>query len=193
MPEYLAPRAQVEEGRFRAKPIVGVPTDATGVAGLTRYGPIQYLIDINETRQAALDSEDINSLHFFEGHNNQVWGARTMSADPEWKCVNVRRLFIYLEHSIDKSTQWAVFEPSGPRLWSKIRQTVEDFLQALWRNGALAGDKPEDAYFVRRDATTMTQNDIDNGRLTCLIGVAPVKPAQFVIFRIRQWTVDCKD
>jgi uncharacterized protein len=157
------------------------------VRGLTRFEA-----NVNKPRQDVLNPEGINALRFFEGRGNRVWGARTMSSDPEWKYVNVRRLFIYLEHSIDKHTQWAVFEPNGPRLWANIRQTVEDFLLVLWRDGALLGDKPEQAYFVRCDRTTMTQNDLDNGRLICLIGVAPVKPAEFVIFRIGQWTADAK-
>jgi hypothetical protein len=115
-----------------------------------------------------------------------------MSSDPEWKYVNVRRLFIYIEHSIDKATQWAVFEPNNERLWANIKSSIEDFLYVLWRDGALIGNKPEEAYFVRCDRTTMTQNDFDNGRLVCLIGVAVVKPAEFVIFRIGQMTADSK-
>jgi len=155
------------------------------VLGLTNFE-----ININKPRQDVLNPEGINALRFFPGRGNRVWGARTMSSDPEWKYVNVRRLFIYLEHSIDKATQWAVFEPNNERLWANIRRTVEDFLLVQWRNGALMGTKPEEAYFVRCDRTTMTQNDLDNGRLICLIGVAPVKPAEFVIFRIGQWTGD---
>jgi phage tail sheath protein FI len=153
-------------------------------------GLTQFEININKSRQDVLNPEGINALRFFEGRGNRVWGARTMSSDPEWKYVNVRRFFIFLEHSIDKATQWAVFEPNGERLWANIRRTVEDFLLVQWKNGALLGDKPEKAYFVRCDRTTMTQNDLDNGRLICLIGVAPVKPAEFVIFRIGQWTGD---
>ena len=95
-----------------------------------------------------------------------------------------------LEHSIDLGTQFAVFEPNAPKLWDNIRRAIEDFLLVLWRDGALLGDKPEKAYFVRCDRTTMTQNDLDNGRLICLVGIAPVKPAEFVIFRIGQWTAD---
>jgi phage tail sheath protein FI len=153
-------------------------------------GLTQFEINVNKPRQDVLNPEGINALRFFEGRGNRVWGARTMSSDPEWKYVNVRRFFIFLEHSIDKATQWAVFEPNGERLWANIRRTVEDFLLVQWKNGALLGDKPEKAYFVRCDRTTMTQNDLDNGRLICLIGVAPVKPAEFVIFRIGQWTGD---
>ena len=122
-----------------------------------------------------LNPEGINALRFFEGRGNRVWGARTMSSDPEWKYVNVRRLFIYLEHSIDKATQWAVFEPNNERLWAQHPPDGRGLPLVLWRDGALLGDKPEEAYFVRCDRTTMTQNDLDNGRLICLIGVAPVE------------------
>ena len=122
----------------------------------------------------------------------RLWGARTISSDPEWKYVNLRRYFAYLERSIDKGTQWAVFEPNGERLWANVRRTVEDFLLNEWQNGALLGDKPEKAYFVKCDRSTMTQNDLDNGRLVCLVGVAPLRPAEFVIFRIGQWTADRK-
>lgn len=157
------------------------------VRGLTKFE-----VNINTPRNEVINPEGINALRFFEGRGYRVWGARTMSSDPEWKYVNVRRLFIYLEHSIDKSTQWAVFEPNNQRLWDNIRRTVEDFLLVLWRDGALMGNKPEEAYFVRCDRTTMTQNDLDNGRMICLVGIAPVKPAEFVIFRVGQWTGDAK-
>lgn len=157
------------------------------VRGLTKFEA-----NINTPRNDVLNPEGINALRFFEGRGNRVWGARTMTSDPEWTYVNVRRLFIFLEHSIDKAMQWAVFEPNNPRLWNNIRQTVEDFLYVQWLNGALLGSKPEEAYFVRCDRTTMTQNDLDTGKLICLIGVAPTKPAEFVIFRIGQWTADAK-
>jgi phage tail sheath protein FI len=173
-------RSDVERGVHKA------PANEV-VRGLTKFEA-----NINFARQQVLNPEGINALRFFEGRGNRVWGARTMSSDPEWKYVNVRRLFIYLEHSIDKGTQWAVFEPNGERLWRNIRQTIEDFLLVSWRDGALLGAKPEEAFFVRCDRTTMTQNDLDNGRMICLIGVAPVKPAEFVIFRIGQWTGDAK-
>jgi phage tail sheath protein FI len=155
------------------------------VRGLTRFE-----VNVNTGRQEVLNPEGINALRFLEGRGNRVWGARTMSSDPEWRYVNVRRFFAYLEHSIDKATQWAVFEPNGPRLWANVRTMVEDFLLVQWRDGALLGSKPEEAYFVRCDRTTMTQNDLDSGRLVCLVGVAPVKPAEFVIFRVGQWTAD---
>jgi len=147
---------------------------------------------LNKSQQEVLNPEGINCFRFFEGRGMRLWGARTISSDPEWKYVNLRRYFAYLEHSIDKGTQWAVFEPNGPQLWASVRRTIQDFLLNEWQNGALLGDKPEKAYFVKCDRSTMSQNDLDNGRLVCLIGVAPVRPAEFVIFRIGQWTADGK-
>ena len=173
-------RTDVERGVHKA------PANEV-VRGLTRFE-----ININKARQDVLNPQGINALRFFEGRGSRVWGARTMSSDPEWKYVNVRRLFIYIERSIDVGTQWAVFEPNNRRLWDNIRNTVEDFLLTLWQQGALLGDKPEEAYFVRCDRTTMTQNDLDNGRLICLVGIAPTRPAEFVIFRVGQWTADAK-
>jgi len=147
---------------------------------------------LNKGQQEVLNPEGINCFRFFEGRGMRLWGARTISSDPEWKYLNVRRYFAYLERSIDKGTQWAVFEPNGDALWANVRRSVEDFLLNEWQGGALLGDKPEKAFFVRCDRTTMTQNDLDNGRLICLVGVAPLKPAEFVIFRIGQWTADRK-
>jgi phage tail sheath protein FI len=147
---------------------------------------------LNKAQQEVLNPEGVNCFRFFEGRGFRLWGARTISSDPEWKYVNVRRYFAYLERSIDKGTQWAVFEPNGEALWANVRRTIEDFLLNEWQSGALLGDKPEKAYFVKCDRSTMTQNDLDNGRLICLIGIAPLKPAEFVIFRIGQWTADRK-
>jgi uncharacterized protein len=151
-----------------------------------------FEIMLNKAQQEVLNPEGVNCFRFFEGRGMLVWGARTISSDPEWKYVNLRRYFAYLERSIDRGTQWAVFEPNGERLWANVRRTISDFLLNEWQMGALLGDRPEKAYFVRCDRTTMTQNDLDNGRLVCLIGVAALKPAEFVIFRIGQWTADHK-
>jgi phage tail sheath protein FI len=148
---------------------------------------------LNKGQQEVLNPEGINCFRFFEGKGFRLWGARTISSDPEWKYVNLRRYFAYLEHSIDEGTHWAVFEPNGDALWASIRRAIEDFLLKEFRSGALLGTKPEQAYFVKCDRSTMTQNDLDNGRLIVLIGVAPLRPAEFVIFRIGQWTADRKD
>ena len=147
---------------------------------------------INKAQQEVLNPEGINCFRFFEGRGFRLWGARTVSSDPEWKYVNLRRYFCYLGRSIDRGTQWAVFELNGDALWRNLRETIQDFLFNEWVSGALLGDDPKKAYFVKCDRSTMTQNDLDNGRLICLIGVAVVKPAEFVIFRIGQWTADRK-
>ena len=147
---------------------------------------------LNKAQQDILNPLGVNCFRFFEGRGYRLWGARTASSDPEWKYVNLRRYFAYLEHSIDKGTQWAVFESNGPRLWSNIRITISDFLFNEWTNGALLGDRPEKAYFVKCDRSTMTQNDLDNGRLVALVGVAALRPAEFVIIRIGQFTADQK-
>jgi phage tail sheath protein FI len=147
---------------------------------------------LNRAQQEVLNPEGINCFRFFEGRGYRLWGARLVSSDPEWKYVNLRRYFAYLEHSIDKGTQWAVFESNNDLTWANVRRTIEDFLLNEWLNGALLGEKPERAYFVRCDRSTMSQNDLDNGRLVCQIGVAALRPAEFVIFRIGQWTGDRK-
>ncbi|HEY0373006.1 MAG TPA: phage tail sheath C-terminal domain-containing protein, partial [Thermoanaerobaculia bacterium] len=123
----------------------------------------------------------------------RIWGARCITSDTEWKYVNVRRLFIFLEESLDQGTQWVVFEPNDERLWARVRQSISAFLTRVWRDGALMGTKAEEAFFVRCDRTTMTQDDLDNGRLIVLIGVAPVKPAEFVIIRIGQFTASAQN
>ena len=147
---------------------------------------------LNKAQQEVLNPEGVNCFRFFEGRGMRLWGARTISSDPEWKYVNLRRYFAYLERSIDKGTQWAVFEPNGEQLWANVRRTIEDFLLNEWQGGALLGDKPDKAYFVKCDRSTMSQNDLDNGRLIVLVGVSPLRPAEFVIFRIGQWTADRK-
>jgi uncharacterized protein len=155
-------------------------------------GAISFEKLLNKAQQDVLNPEGINCFRFFDGRGYRLWGARTISSDPEWKYFSVRRYFAYLEHSVDRGTQWAVFENNNEALWANVRRTVEDFLFNEWRNGALLGTKPEQAFFVRCDRSTMSQNDLDNGRLICLIGVAVVKPAEFVIFRIGQWTADAR-
>lgn len=153
-------------------------------------GALRFELDINFAQQELLNPLGVNCLRYLSGRGYRVWGARLVSSDPEWKYVSDRRYFNYLESSIDRGTQWAVFEPNGERLWANVRQTISDFLYNEWRNGALLGSTVEQAFFVRCDRSTMTQNDLDNGRLVCLIGVAIIKPAEFVIFRIGQKTAD---
>lgn len=142
---------------------------------------------IMKGEQDVLNPKGVNVIRAFPGRGIRIWGARTLSANTLWKYINVRRLFIYIEASIEKGTQWVVFEPNDYRLWSRVTITITQFLTGVWRSGALMGTTPEEAFFVKCDRSTMTQDDIDNGRLVCIIGIAPVKPAEFVIFRIAQW------
>ncbi len=146
--------------------------------------------DINKREQDILNPQNINVLRYFNDRGNLVWGARVLTANSLWKYVPVRRLFIYVEQSIYYGTQFVVFEPNDEPLWARVRQTITNFLTTVWHGGALQGGQPDEAFFVKCDHTTMTQDDIDNGRLICVIGIAPVKPAEFVIFRIQQKTLD---
>ncbi len=113
-----------------------------------------------------------------------------MASNPEWKYLNVRRYFVFLEHSIDRGTQWTVFEPNDESLWERVRAAISDFFLAEFRRGPLTGEEPEDAFFVRYDRSTMSQEDLDSGRLVCLVGVAPLRPAEFVEIEIGRWTAD---
>ena len=174
-------RSDIQRGVIKAP----ANETVTGALGLQR--------DVRFGEQEVLNPLGINCIRALPNRGIRVWGARTLSSDPEWKYVNIRRYFLYLEASIDRGTQWAVFEPNGERLWANIRTTVSDFLYNEWISGALLGTKPAEAFFVRCDRSTMTQNDLDNGRLICLVGVAALKPAEFVIFRIGQKTADSRD
>ncbi len=150
-------------------------------------GAMELEFQITKGEQDILNPRHINCIRFFPGRGIRVWGARTCILDALWKYINVRRLFIFIEESIEEGTQWVVFEPNDEKLWSRVIQTITQFLTRVWRDGALMGTTAEEAFFVKCDRTTMTQDDIDNGRLICVIGIAPVKPAEFVIFRIAQW------
>ncbi|PWV95667.1 hypothetical protein DFQ01_12510 [Paenibacillus cellulosilyticus] len=152
----------------------------------TLRGVVDLEFQITKNEQDILNPRGVNVIRAFPGRGIRVWGARTLSSDPLWKYINVRRLFIYMEESIDNGTQWVVFEPNDDKLWARVRRTVNEFLTRLWRDGALMGSKAEEAFFVKVDRSTMTQDDINNGRLIVLIGVAPVRPAEFVVFRIAQ-------
>lgn len=155
-------------------------------------GALRFATDVNHAQNQLLNPLGVNCLRFFPGRGYRVWGARTASSDPEWKYINVRRYFLFLESSVDRGTQWAVFENNGERLWANIRETIEAFLYNEWVSGNLLGASPKEAFFVRCDRSTMTQNDLDNGRLICLVGVAALKPAEFVVFRIGQKTADAR-
>ncbi len=150
--------------------------------------PLEYTISKGD--QEILNPRGVNVIRDFRssGLGCRVWGARTLSSDAQWKYVNVRRLFIFVEQSVIQGTQWVVFEPNDETTWSRVRRSLTDFLTSVWSSGALVGATPAEAFFVRCDNTTMTQDDIDNGRLICLVGMAPARPAEFVIFRFSQIT-----
>lgn len=153
-------------------------------------GPLERVI--MKAEQDAMNPA-INGIREFAGRGVRVWGARTMSRNPEWKYVSVRRLLIYLEQSIERGIQWAVFERNEPALWMQVTTVITTFLHTCWLGGMFLGSRMQEAAFVRCDRTTMTQDDIDNGRLVVVVGVAPLRPAEFVIFRIGMWTADHRD
>ncbi|QIB76118.1 phage tail sheath family protein [Halogeometricum borinquense] len=157
-------------------------------ANETLRGIVGLQHNITKGEQDVLNPKGINCIRSFQGRGIRVWGARTTSSDPEWKYLNVRRLFLFIEQSIQEGTQWAVFEPNEQDTWGRIRQSVTNFLRTVWRNGGLQGQSEDDAFYVKCGEETMSEDDIDNGRLIVEIGVAPVKPAEFVIFRISQDT-----
>jgi len=151
-----------------------------GVTGLD----VQY----NKGEQDILNPKGVNLIRSFSGQGIRIWGARTTSSNALWKYINIRRLFIFVEESIKAGTNWVVFEPNDERLWARVHRTIDAFLTRVWRGGALQGSSPSEAFYIDISANTMTQDDIDNGRLICVIGIAPVKPAEFVVFRITQKT-----
>jgi phage tail sheath protein FI len=156
-------------------------------------GALDVETPIGKAEQAGLNPEDINVIRNFDG-NVTIWGARTMAGkgNTEWKYVNIRRLFLFIRESIDEGTQWVVFEPNDRSLWAKIVRTITAFLTNVWRDGALFGSKPEEAFYVRCDDSTNPPEVRDLGRVVIEIGVAVVKPAEFVIIRISQMTAPAK-
>lgn len=152
-----------------------------GALGLSRR--------ITPQEQAELNPLGVNCIREFGDRGILAWGARTLSKDPEWKYINVRRLFTWIEKSIEVGTQWVVFEPNNQSLWKRLAADVENFLKMVWRQGALMGGTPQEAFFVQCNNETNPPEAIDAGQLCIRIGIAPVKPAEFVIFRISQSAV----
>jgi phage tail sheath protein FI len=148
-------------------------------------GALGMKYNVSKGEQDLLNPKGINAIRFMNGAI-RIWGARTLSTDPSWRYINVRRLFIMVESSIERATQWVVFEPNDHRLWKRVQRTIASFLTLLWRNGALMGTAPEQAFYVKCDDETNPPEVIDAGQLVVEIGLAPVKPAEFVIFRIGQ-------
>jgi uncharacterized protein len=151
-------------------------------------GAVSLEIQITRNEHDLLNPEGINCIRAFPGRGIRVWGARTLSSDPAWRYLNVRRLFNYLEESILGGTQWVVFEPNDQGLWAKMRRTIASFLVMEWRKGALFGLTPDQAFYVKCDDETNPAESIDSGMVVCEIGVAPVKPAEFVVFRLSQFS-----
>jgi uncharacterized protein len=151
---------------------------------------LEYKVDDNA--QMTLNPRGVDAIRNLPGRGIRIWGARTLSSNTLWKYVPVRRLFIFLERSIYEGTQWVVFEPNDERLWARVKDSIRLFLRTQWREGALMGTTEDQAFRIACDRTTMTQDDILNGRLICEIGIAPVRPAEFVIFRIYQNTAEAQ-
>ena len=148
-------------------------------------GALALKYQVSKGEQDILNPKGINAIRFMNG-GIRIWGARTLSTDPSWRYINVRRLFIMVETSIERATQWVVFEPNDHRLWKRVQRTITSFLTLLWRTGALMGVSPEQAFYVKCDEETNPPEVIDAGQLVVEIGLCPVKPAEFVIFRIGQ-------
>ena len=143
-----------------------------------------------KAEQDILNPEGINLIRSFPGQGIRIWGAKTASSNSAFKYINVRRLFIYVEESIRANTNWVVFEPNDATLWQRVSMTVSSFLDGMWRTGMLAGSSASEAYFVEIGPSTMSRDDIMNGRLICNIGIAPSRPAEFVVFRVTQHTAE---
>jgi len=155
-------------------------------ANVTLRALTGFLQTIPDGEQDLFNPAGVNILRAFDGLGSVIWGARTISAEPIWRYVPVRRLFIFIEQSLVRGTRFAVFEPNDTRLWARLRDAITNFLTTQWRAGALFGSKPQEAFFVKIDETTTTEDDRANGRLNILIGLAPVRPAEFIVFQIGQ-------
>lgn len=142
--------------------------------------------NLSKTGQDTLRQNGINAIRSYVGRGIVIWGGQTLSTQAEWKPLHIRRLMICLEQSISRWLQWAAFETNGPELWGRVTLGVEDFLTRLWREGGLQGEKRDEAFFVTCDPTTMNRNDIEEGRLNLVVGIAPVKPAEYTVFKITQ-------
>jgi phage tail sheath protein FI len=151
-------------------------------------GAISLELNLTKAEHDQLNPNGINCIRAFPGRGIRVWGARTISSDPAWRYLNVRRLFNYVEESIFEGTQWVVFEPNDIRLWGRVKRTINAFLLRVWRDGALFGATPDQAFFVKCDADNNPPEVRDAGQLIVDIGIAPVKPAEFVVFRIAQYS-----
>lgn len=150
-------------------------------------------VGYTKAEQDILNPAGVNLIRAIPGQGIRIWGARTASSNSSFKYVNVRRLFIYVEESIKANTNWVVFEPNDVALWQRVQMTIANFLDNMWRSGMLAGASASEAYFVEIGPSTMSRDDIMNGRLICNIGIAPSRPAEFVVFRVTQHTAEAAE
>ncbi|MFE9566813.1 phage tail sheath family protein [Streptomyces sp. NPDC006487] len=157
-------------------------------ANETVRGPLALELAITRREHDLLNPLGVNCIRVFPGQGIRVWGARTLSSDPEWRYLNVRRLFNFVETSILQGTNWVVFEPNDPKLWDSVKRTITMFLRGVWRDGALYGRTPDDAFYVKCDDENNPEDSRDRGVLTVEVGIAAVKPAEFVVFRISQYS-----
>ena len=174
--------------------MTGIYARTDGVRGVHKApanevvrGALDLRYQITKGEQDLLNPKGINCIRYFKDRGIRVWGARTISSDPSWRYLNVRRLFIMVEESIKIGTQWVVFEPNDHNLWKRVTRDVTAFMLRIYKSGALFGETPEEAFYVKCDAETNPPEQVDAGQLVVEIGMAPVKPAEFVIFRISQW------
>jgi phage tail sheath protein FI len=149
-------------------------------------GVLELERQVTHGEQGILNPEGINCIRAFPGRGIRIWGARTLSSDPSWRYINVRRLFNMIEESVYEGTQWAVFEPNDMDLWERVKRTITAFLTRVWRDGALFGATPDEAFYVKCDAELNPPEVRDAGQLIVEVGLAPVKPAEFVVFRFSQ-------
>jgi uncharacterized protein len=175
--------------------VAGVWCRTDGTRGVHKAPANEVVMGVNglgfqvtQAEQGGLNKVGINCIRSFPGRGIRIWGARTLSSDPEWRYINVRRLFNYIAESIMEGTQWSVFEPNDETLWMQLRIAAGNFLTRTWREGALFGSTPEQAFYVKCDAETNPPDVIEAGQVICEIGIAPVKPAEFVIFRLSQYS-----
>jgi phage tail sheath protein FI len=175
--------ARIDAAHGVWKAPAGREATVAGVSGPT--------IKLSDRENGQLGAQGINGLRSFPNLGTVVWGARTLDGTgqpaSEWAYVPVRRLALFIEESIDRGTRWAAFEPNDEALWARIRRNVEAFMDDLFRQGAFAGAKPEEAFYVRCDTATTSQNDIDLGIVTIVVGFAPLRPSEFVVIRIDQF------
>ncbi len=185
-------------GRTRTVPpsghVAGVYARTDGTRGVHKAPANELMratlgleVQVTKGEHDLLNPIGINVIRSFPGRGIRIWGARTISSNASWRYINVRRLFNMIEESIERGTQWVVFEPNDPFLWGRVRRDVKAFLKMVWRTGALFGRTPEEAFYVKCDDETNPPEARDLGQLVVEIGIAPVKPAEFVIFRVSQW------